>query len=638
MAMKAVIVGTAGHIDHGKSALVRALTGIDPDRLEEEKRRGITIDIGFANLELPGPAGEPIRIGFVDVPGHERFVRNMLAGIGGIDLVLLVVAADESIKPQTREHFDICRLLSVQRGITVLTKSDLVDADMLEVVTMEVREFVRESFLDPANSPIIPVSAKTGAGLDRLKSELARLAAEIPAKDSTAAFRLPIDRVFTMKGFGTVVTGTLISGTVHKEQELQLHPGGKRLRVRGVQVHGATAEQAIAGQRTALNLAGVETAELARGMMLTPPQMFRPTTRVSVTLDLLRSAKPLRDRARVHLHAFTAETIAEVSLLGAKQLQPGQSGLARLKLDDPLLLLPGDRFIVRQFSPVITIGGGRVLDAAEQPRRFKVKPAERAAFLQAIANAGPQESLLARVARRGADGLSISDAVAETGWLTARVEQIAAELVKPSKLVRFEGLMLSPAILESLRGQTLATVDQFHKANPLVAGISQEQLRETIGLGPEIFRGVLDSLVRDQKVQVNGELVQAAGKGVVLRDEEAESKSQIEQAFAKAGLKVPLLKEVLAALPIDKARAQKIVTLLMRDRVLIKLSDDLVFHRDALESLRRQIAAQKTKTPKLNVGNFKDLFGITRKYAIPLLEYLDRERVTRRVGDERVIL
>jgi selenocysteine-specific elongation factor len=636
--MKAVIVGTAGHIDHGKSALVRALTGIDPDRLEEEKRRGITIDIGFANLDLPGPTGEPIRIGFVDVPGHERFVRNMLAGIGGIDLVLLVVAADESIKPQTREHFDICRLLSVQRGITVLTKSDLVDAETLEVVTMEVVEFVRGSFLDPANSPIVAVSSKTGEGLDRLKTELARLAAEIPAKDSTAAFRLPIDRVFTMKGFGTVVTGTLISGTVHKEQELQLHPGDKRLRVRGVQVHGAPAEHAIAGQRTALNLAGVETAELARGMMLTPPQMFRPTTRVSVTLDLLRSAKPLRDRARVHLHAFTAETIAEVSLIGAKQLQPGQSGLARLKLDDPLLLLPGDRFIVRQFSPVITIGGGRVLDAVEQPRRSKAKSGERLAFLQAIADGDHQESLLARAARRGANGLSISDAVAETGWLPPRVEQVAAELVKSSKLVRFEGLLLSPAILESLRGQTLATIDQFHKANPLVAGISQEQLRETIGLGPEIFRGVLDSLVRDKKLQVNGELVQASGKGVVLRDEEAESKSQIEQAFARAGLKVPLLKEVLAALPIDKARAQKIVTLLMRDRVLIKLSDDLVFHRDALDSLRRQIAAQKTKTPKLNVGNFKDLFGITRKYAIPLLEYLDRERITRRVGDERVIL
>ncbi len=636
--MKAVIVGTAGHIDHGKSALVRALTGIDPDRLEEEKRRGITIDIGFANLELPGPDGEMIRIGFVDVPGHERFVRNMLAGIGGIDLVLLVVAADESIKPQTREHFDICRLLSVQRGITVLTKSDLVDAETLEVVSMEVAEFVRGSFLDSANSPIVAVSSKNGAGLDQLKSELARIAAEIPAKDSTAAFRLPIDRVFTMKGFGTVVTGTLISGTFHKDQDLELHPSGKRLRVRGVQVHGAAAEQAIAGQRTALNLAGVETSELARGMMLTPPQMFRSTARVSVTLDLLRSAKPLRDRARLHLHAYTAETIAEVSLLGAKQLLPGQSGLARLKLDDPLLLLPGDRFIVRQFSPVITIGGGRVLDAAEQPRRSKAKSAERLTFLQTIANGDAQESLAARVARRGADGLSIADAVAETGWLPSRVEQIAAEIVSTGKLLLVEGLLLTPAILQTLRAQMLASVEQFQKANPLVAGMSKEQLRESLGLRAAVLGGALDSLIREKKIEVRGEIVHAAGKGVVLRDEEAESKSQIEQAFAKAGLKVPLLKDVLASLPVDKIRAQKIVTLLLRDRVLVKLSDDLVFHRDALESLRRQIVAQKAKTPKLNVGNFKDLFGITRKYAIPLLEYLDRERVTRRVGDERIIL
>src|ERR1700690_1818523 len=293
MQMKSIIVGTAGHIDHGKTALVKALTGIDADRLEEEKRRGITIDLGFAHMELPGAndpskkSGERLRIGFVDVPGHERFVRNMLAGVGGIDLVLLVVAADESVKPQTREHFEICRLLSVQRGITVLTKSDLVDAETLEVVTMEVAEYLRGSFLDPASSAIIPVSSKTGAGLDRLKAELAPLAAEVPAKDSSAVFRLPIDRIFTMKGFGTVITGTLIAGTVRKEQEVEVHPGGKRLRVRGVQVHGHAAEQAIAGQRTALNLAGVETAELARGMMLTPPGMFRPARRVSVWLDLL---------------------------------------------------------------------------------------------------------------------------------------------------------------------------------------------------------------------------------------------------------------------------------------------------------------------------------------------------------------
>src|SRR5271165_5841776 len=404
--MKAVIVGTAGHIDHGKSALVRALTGIDPDRLEEEKRRGITIDIGFANLELTGPAGDPVHIGFVDVPGHERFVRNMLAGIGGIDLVLLVIAADEGIKPQTREHFDICRLLSVQRGITVLTKSDLVDEETLQVVKMEVADFLKGSFLDPVGSPIVAVSSKTGGGLDQLRTELARLAAAIPAKDSTAVFRLPIDRVFTMKGFGTVVTGTLISGTVNKHEELEVHPTGKRVRVRGVQVHGAAAERAIAGQRTALNLAGVEVADLARGMMLTAPQLFRPTMRVGVNIDLLRSAKALRNRSRVHFHVFTAETIAEVNLIGAKQLQPGESGLAELKLDEPLLLLPGDRFIIRQFSPVVTIGGGRVLDAVRPSKRAKAE--ERLAFLRSVSNAGAPS-----FAERGAGAPSSSPSFGE---------------------------------------------------------------------------------------------------------------------------------------------------------------------------------------------------------------------------------
>jgi selenocysteine-specific elongation factor len=634
--MKSVIVGTAGHIDHGKSALVRALTGTDPDRLEEEKRRGITIDIGFANLDLTSPAGEPVRLGFVDVPGHERFVRNMLAGIGGIDLVLLIIAADEGIKPQTREHFDICRMLALQRGITVLTKSDLVDADTLEVVKMEVAEFVKGSFLDPANSPIVAVSSKTGAGLEELRSQLARLASEIRAKDSTAIFRLPIDRVFSMKGFGTVVTGTLISGTICKEQELEVHPAGRRLRVRGVQVHGAAAEEAIAGQRTALNLAAVETSELARGMMLTPPGLFQPVKRVSVTLDLLRSAKPLRDRARVHFHVFTSETIAEVSLLGAKALQPGESGMARLKLEEPLLLLPGDRFIIRQFSPVITIGGGQVLDAAQEPRRTKA--VERLAFLQAIANVSAEESLVMRVARRGDDGLSIAAAAAETGLSQAKVESWAGELVEAGKLARLEDVLLAPERVASLADKMSARVEQFQKVNPLVAGIGKEQLRESLALHEQVFRRVLDSLVKAKKIEVKDDVVHLAGKSVVLRDEEAEAKAKIEEAFAKSGLKVPLLKEVLASLPVDRVRAQKIVTLLLRDRVLVKLADELVFHRDALLQLRQQITAHKAKTPKLNVGNFKDLFGITRKHAIPLLEYLDRERVTRRVGDERVIL
>jgi len=451
-----------------------------------------------------------------------------------------------------------------------------------------------------------------------------------------AAFRLPIDRVFSMKGFGTIVTGTLISGSVRKDEELQIHPTGKRLRVRGVQVHGAAAEQAIAGQRTALNLAGVETSELGRGMMLTPPGLFRPTRHVSVMLTLLSSAKVLRDRARLHLHAYTAETIAEVTLLGEKQLQPGQSGLARLKLDDSLMLVPGDRFIVRQFSPVITIGGGVVLDALEPARRAKAE--ERLAFVQALGSADALGVLLVRVGRRGAEGLSISEAVAETGWLRAGVESRAAELVSSRKAARFGDILISAGVAAQLRSSLKASVDAFHKANPLVAGISREELRERIGIGPEIFRGIEDSLVGDKQLEVAGDLVHGSGRGVVLRDEEAESKQRIEAAFATSGLKVPLLKDVLASLPVDKVRAQKIVTLLLRERVLVKVGDDLVFHRNALDELRKLIVAQKAKTPKLNIVTFKDLIGVTRKYAIPLLEYLDRERVTRRVGDERLIL
>src|SRR5580700_3646277 len=321
--MKSIIVGTAGPIDHGKTALVKALTGIDADRLEEEKRRGITIDLGFAHMTLPAPNGEMLRLGFVDVPGHERFVRNMLAGVGGIDLVLLVIAADEAIKPQTREHFDILQLLGVQRGITVLTKSDAVDAETLDVVRLEVEEFLRGTFLDSAQSPVLPVSSLTGAGLEELKRAIGAAAAGVQPRDSHAIARLPIDRVFTMKGFGTVVTGTLITGTIRREDEMEVFPAGRRVRVRGVQVHGETAEAAVAGQRTALNLAGASTEDLARGMTLAPPATFAVTRRADVRLRLLASAPhPLKDRARVHFHSHTMESVVEVVLLGLKRIAP----------------------------------------------------------------------------------------------------------------------------------------------------------------------------------------------------------------------------------------------------------------------------------------------------------------------------
>jgi selenocysteine-specific elongation factor len=647
--MKSIIVGTAGHIDHGKTALVKALTGIDADRLEEEKRRGITIDLGFAHMELPAPNGETLRLGFVDVPGHERFVRNMLAGVGGMDLVLLVIAADEAIMPQTREHFDILQLLGVQHGITVLTKSDAVDAETLDVVRLEVEDFLPGTFL-AAPSPMVAVSSLTGAGLDELKRAIVSVAMKARPRDTHAIARLPIDRVFTMKGFGTVVTGTLIAGTIRREQELDILPSGRRVRVRGIQVHGNMADQAVAGQRTALNLSGVSIEDLSRGMMLAPPAVFEPTRRLDVRLNLLTSAPHvLKNRARVHLHAHSMETVAEVQLhsksdsaqstgvmdsaaVAQAGLSPGRESFARLKLAQPALLLPGDRFIIRQFSPVVTIGGGVVLDAAPAQRKNDLS------FLQTLAGNNPEQILIARAARRESEGITMPRLVSETGWTAETIEKYLAQSFRERKLVRAGTIFLYAPALMSLQSRISNALANFHQKNPLVGGINKEELRVQLGMNPEPFEAVAATLLREKKIELLGELVRLPGHGVVMKDEEAESKKLIEEAFASAGLQVPALNEVLAGLKVDRARAQKIVTLLLRDRLLIKVSDDLIFHRTALESLRRQILAYKTKSSKIDVPSFKELTRVTRKYAIPLLEYLDRERVTRRVGDTREIL
>ena len=631
--MKSIIVGTAGHIDHGKTALVKALTGIDADRLEEEKRRGITIDLGFAHWEANTASGEKLRFGFVDVPGHERFVRNMLAGVGGIDLVLLVIAADEGIKPQTREHFDICQLLSIRKGITVLTKSDVVDRDTLDVVRMEVEDFLRGSFLE--NAPIIPVSSLKGTGLDELKAELIRAAADLAVRDCAAIARLPIDRVFTMKGFGTVVTGTLIAGAIQKDEELELFPAKKRVRVRGVQVHGSSSSHAVAGERTALNLAGVEKSDLARGMMLATPGVLEPNSRFDGRLSLLKSTRPLKNGARVHLHSFSAETIATVRLLEGKQMEPGSDGFAQLQTGDPLLLVPGDRFIIRQFSPVVTIGGGIVLDAFA-PKKMPLQA--RIDFLKALSAADFEAAVLARISRRGQEGIALSQLVAETGESPKIVGSTAADLESAGAIVRYQDLLVDKQSLTALVAKARGIVADFHASNPLVAGISKDTLREKSDISELAFEAALHTAVGTKQLQVSQELVHLPGRGVVMKDDEAESRKIIEQAFVSAGLKVPALKDVLGGLKIDRNRSQKIVTLLLRDKVLIKVSDDLVFHHTALAQLRSVLQAEKQRSPNIDVARFKDLTAVSRKYAIPLLEYLDRERVTKRVGDRRLIL
>jgi selenocysteine-specific elongation factor len=482
----------------------------------------------------------------------------------------------------------------------------------------------------------VAVSSLTGAGLDELRSALAQVASEVAAKNSAALARLPIDRVFSMKGFGTVVTGTLVAGTIRKsdEAELEVFPAGMLVRVRGVQVHGSSAEAAVAGQRTALNLnlGAYSAEELARGMTLATADTFRSTSRVDALLTLLPSAKPLKDGARVHFHAYTTETIAETRLYGSKQLKPGDEAYAQLRFAEPMLLLPGDRFIVRQFSPVVTIGGGVVLDASPLTRKQRADDA--IAFLNIMRHGSPAQVLAARVARRGAIGLPLS---AVPGEMNIRREE-AVKLPDAAGLVWCNQVLVAPAAFAEAKADVLQALKKFHDANPLVAGMSKEELRDRVNLGPEVFYSVLEKLAEEKKLEVAGELVHSAGRGVVMKDEEAESKKIIEQAFASAGLKVPSLKEVLAGLKVDKTRAQKIVTLLLRDKVLIKISEELVFHQSALMDLRHKVAALKASTPKIDVARFKEMTGVSRKYAIPLLEFLDRERVTRRVGDERVIL
>ena len=653
LSMKSIIVGTAGHIDHGKTALVKALTGIDADRLAEEKRRGITIDLGFAHMELPLANGEMLRLGFVDVPGHERFVRNMLAGVGGIDLVLLVIAADESIKPQTREHFDILRLIGVKRGITVLTKSDAVDAETLDVVRLEVEDFLRGTFLEPPKTPLIAVSSLTGAGLDDLKRAMIAATREVEPRDSRTLARLPIDRVFTMKGFGTVVTGTLISGIIHREDELEVFPTARQVRVRGVQVHGQSADAAVAGQRTALNLTSVSTDDLKRGMTLAPPATLAASQRMDVQLRLLPSApRSLKNKARVHFHCYTMEAVAQITLYGDKEAKPGETAYAQVSLVEPALLLPGDRFILRQFSPVVTIGGGVVLDARPLLRSKRIRGTKTGAgssppdflhSLETLGNFRQRDSILAtRVNRRGQRGLALADAVAETGWTRGDVVSLAENLIKSGKLMRAQDRLLGAREHELAQKYLLDAVSAFHKKEPLRPGTAKRELQEETArdfdMADGMFEAALLSLVQQKRLEVAADVVRIAGRGVVMKDEEAESKKKIEDAFAAAGLKVPALQEVIAGLKVDKSRAQKIVTLLLREKVLIKISEDLVFHRGALEALRGQMKTQKLKSPKIDVGQFKELTGVSRKYAIPLLEYLDRERVTRRVGDMREII
>jgi selenocysteine-specific elongation factor len=622
--MRNIIAGTAGHIDHGKSALVRALTGIEPDRWEEERRRGISIDLGFAHLELD----KDIRVAFIDVPGHERFVKNMLAGAGGIDIVLLVIGADESIKPQTREHFDICRLLGIRHGLVVLTKADLVDPDIAELVKLEAEDFVKGSFLEGA--PVIAVSSKTGEGLDLLRRELSVLARSIPEKDAAGYLRLPVDRAFSMKGFGAVVTGTLISGRVSVEQEIEVQPGGRRARVRGLQVHGSASRQARAGQRTALNLAGLDTSGLGRGMTVVEPGSFEAVSLIDCELELLPSAKPLKHRAPVHFHAWTAETEAQVRLLDREVLQAGASAPARFVLKNPVQVLPGDRFIVRMFSPVLTIGGGTVVDIVPPERSSRRKAAAR---IVTLARSGPEDRV-SMLVQEAEFGLGLRSVAARTGLPKLQLEA-AAKSPRLMTLAGPEPWLVDAAWFAAAQQKIHDTCAAYHREHPLLPGVPRESIRgRELAAAPHL---VLDALLAQSKTVVaEGEILRLKSHRLHLEQDEQDALGRIEKAFQDAGLAVPALAEVLAGSGVEAGRSRSLLQILLRQKKLVRIGEDLVYHHSAIETLKQILAARKGA--RFGVPAFKDWTGVSRKYAIPLLEFLDRERVTRRDGDERLVL
>jgi selenocysteine-specific elongation factor len=640
--MKHVVVGTAGHIDHGKTELVKALTGINTDRLKEEQERGITIDIGFAPLPLaPADGGEPIMVGFVDVPGHEKFVKNMLAGIWGIDLVLLVVAADESIRPQTREHFEICSLLKVKRGLVVLTKMDLVDQDLLDLVTLEVRDFTRGSFLDGA--PIIPVSSRTREGLEQLKNEISKAARDVEPGRPSTLLRLPVDRSFSVRGFGTVVTGTLVSGSIVEGDEVAVYPESQTCRVRGIQVHGASTKEAHAGQRTAVNLQGVDAAAVQRGNVIGRPGQMRPSSLLDVKITLLAGAPaPLVDLARVRFHQGTSELLARVKLLGATKLDPGQEAFAQIRLESSVMSLPGDRFVIRRYSPTATIGGGVLLDAFPAKHKGAAAPA----LLDRLARLDRADALeTLRVYLEGATvGITAAQLAVRAGLARREVEALLTRDVSKGDVVcAGEGaaaIFMDHHAAEEIEKQVTASLEAYHRANPLRPGMPLEELREQAlnGVGPDLSRFVVERLAARGVVKTLKETISLSTHSITLSPEDERTMERIEAAYRRSGLNPPELEDVVRLEGLDGRRASRVIHLLLASGRLTKIRDGTVFHAEAIESLKNKLWELRPGQKVIDISSFKELTGTSRKTAIPLLEHLDSVKVTRRVGSDREIL
>ena len=629
MARKKRVVGTAGHIDHGKTALVKALTGVDTDRLPEEKRRGITIDLGFASWFT-----DEYQIGFVDVPGHERFVKNMLAGVGGIDSVLLVIAADESIKPQTREHFAICRLLGIRTGVVAITKSDLADREMIELVRLEIEELVAGSFL--AGKPIVPVSSVSGAGLDDLRKAILGSVAEVDDRDAISrVFRLPIDRVFTMKGFGSVITGTTFSGRLSVDSEVEILPGGLRSRARSIQVHGEPRDSASAGERTSVNLTDLELDQLHRGQQVLAPNTLRPSQIITARLDLLPDAKPLKEQTRIRFHHLADELLGSIRFVDetGSELGPGRGGFVQIRLESPVVAVSGDRFVIRRYSPAFTIGGGTIIDA----HLPKLRRNTRAELLRTLAEGTLAERVELMARLEGLHGLTIREVQARTG---IRVETLIKELKNlPHLADGGDRRWIHVDTIADFRRHAMEFLEHYFKENRMAINVPKSEFVQRLiphGSDPALVNFLLQDLAREKIIALEGDAIDIPGRSKKLGGAEGELARMIELRFADAGLQPPPVSELIQTIHQKPKVIEGVVGFLVKQGTLVRLADGVYVHERILDAARQRMTARRGET--IDVGQFKELFGLSRKIAIPLLEYFDREGVTKRVGDARQVL
>ena len=633
--MKHFVLGTAGHVDHGKTALIKALTGVDTDRLKEEKERGITIELGFASLNLP--SGQTV--GIVDVPGHEKFIKNMVAGAAGIDVVMLVIAADEGIMPQTKEHLHICSLLGITTGIVALTKIDLVEKDWLELVKSEITEYLSGSFLE--NAPIVPVSAIKQKGLTDLITSIDAAVRKINEKTDDGIFRLPVDRVFTMKGFGTVITGTMVSDHIKVGEEIEILPEAITTRIRGIQVHNQPVEEAWAGQRTAINLQGIEKSTIERGNVLVRPKTVWASKRLDVFVEFLTSnSKNLKNRALVRLHTGTSEIIARIILLDKDELAPGQKAFAQLVLESADVIVASDRFVLRSYSPVTTIGGGQIIDPL--PLKHKRQNENIIADLNTLQSGTLSERISVIIKRTGYTGINLRGLTFRLGVNTKKIREALESLFSDKKAILLDSedtTVISAYFYNQLEELIVKNLAAHHKKNPLQEGMSKEQLKETLGraISVKLFNLALRSLGKKEIIVSDKDNVRVTGHQVQLAGDLDSIRHDITRMYNEAGLTPPSLTEVVKGFNDKKVKAQSIIKLMLKEGDLIKINEEMCFSREALGKLREDYKAMLIKDGKATPATFKDLTGLSRKYIIPLMEYFDVNKLTVRVGDHRIL-